>query len=179
MAPTTVTRRIFLRVSALAGGGLLIATHVDAAAEWLAQAPAAFTPNAFIKITADGVITIVAKNPEVGQGIKTSLPMLLAEELGVDWGSFRIEQADLDEQKYGRQNAGGSTATPTNWDPLRQVGAAVREMLMTAASQEWGVPMAECSAASGRVTHRTSFRRGSRTIHLSRPPVEQPLIGNH
>ena len=152
-------RRSFLRVSALAGGGMLVAAYLDPATHVLAQGPGqAFVPNAFIKITPDNVVTIISKNPEIGQGIKTSLPMILADELGVPWASIRIEQADLDETKYGRQNAGGSTATPTNWDPLRQVGAVVREMLVGAAAQEWGVPASECAAADARVSHRASGR---------------------
>ncbi len=111
----------------LAGGGMLVAVYLDPVARVVAQGqapPQAFVPNAFIKISPDNVVTIVSKNPEIGQGIKTSLPMILADELGVPWAGIRIEQADLDETKYGRQNAGGSTATPTNWDPLRQVAAS-------------------------------------------------------
>ena len=109
-------RRSFLRVSALAGGGMLVAAYLEPVARIVAQgAGQAFIPNAFITITPDNVVTIVSKNPEIGQGIKTSLPMILADELGVPWAGIRIEQADLDETKYGRQNAGGSTATPTNW----------------------------------------------------------------
>src|SRR3970040_1901671 len=150
-------RRSFLRVSALAGGGMLVAAYLDPVTHVLAQGPAqAFVPNAFIRITPDNIVTIVSKNPEIGQGIKTSLPMILADELGVPWASIRIEQADLDETKYGRQNAGGSTATPTNWDPLRQVGAVVREMLVAGAAQEWSVPPSECAAADARVSHRAS-----------------------
>ena len=104
MATPTVTRRNFLRVSALAGGGLLIATQFEAPGELFAQSPAAFTPNAFIKITPDGVITIVAKNPEVGQGIKTSLPMIIADELDVEWSRVTVVQGDVDA-KYGGQLA--------------------------------------------------------------------------
>jgi isoquinoline 1-oxidoreductase beta subunit len=155
-------RRAFLRVTALAGGGMLIATYFDPVTNVLAQAPAqppaSFVPNAFIKITPDNLVTIISKNPEIGQGVKTSLPMIIAEHLEVSWNNVRIEQADLDELKYGRQNAGGSTATPINWDPLRQVGAAVRDMLIAAAAAEWNVPAAECSASAGRVTHRSTNR---------------------
>ncbi len=155
-------RRSFLRVSALAGGGMLVAVYLDPVARVAAQGqapPQGFVPSAFITISPDNVITIVSKNPEIGQGIKTSLPMILADELGVPWASIRIEQADLDETKYGRQNAGGSTATPTNWDPLRQVAASVREMLVAAAAQEWSVPASECVAADASVTHRASGRK--------------------
>ena len=106
-------RRAFLHVTALAGGGMLVATYLDPLAGLLAQGrrdPGTFVPNAFVKITADNVVTIMSKNPEIGQGIKTALPMLIAEELEVPWEDVRIEQADLDPTKYGRQNAGGSTA---------------------------------------------------------------------
>jgi isoquinoline 1-oxidoreductase beta subunit len=159
MATAALSRRSFFRVSALAGGGFLLATQLDPVADLFAQAPATgFAPNAFIKITPDGVITLVAKNPEVGQGIKTSLPMLLAEELDVDFKDIRLEQADLNPQAYGPQNAGGSTGTPTNYDALRRAGAVARQMLVAAAAQTWGVAESECTTASGRVHHRSSNR---------------------
>src|SRR6202795_5043478 len=112
-------RRSFLRVSAVAGGGLLLSVYLDP--KLLGQAPqgpppANLTPNAFIRIAPDGVVTITAKNPEIGQGIKTMLPMLIAEELDVDWANVHIAQADNDPKVYGRQFAGGSTATPLHWD---------------------------------------------------------------
>jgi isoquinoline 1-oxidoreductase beta subunit len=159
MATLTVSRRSFLRVSALAGGGMMLAVHLDIIADVFAQGrPAALSPNAFIKITPDGVITIVAKNPEVGQGVKTSMVMLIAEELDVDFKDIRIEQADVDAARYGPQNAGGSTATPANWEPLRRVGAAGRQMMVAAAAQTWKVPEAEITTRSGRVNHAASNR---------------------
>jgi isoquinoline 1-oxidoreductase beta subunit len=118
-----------------------------------------FSPNAFIRITADGTITVMAKNPEIGQGVKTMLPMLIAEELDVPWESITIEQAMSDPAKYGSQVAGGSTATPVNWEPLRRAGAAGRHLLVGAAAQALGVPAAELTTGGGAVHHHASRRR--------------------
>jgi isoquinoline 1-oxidoreductase subunit beta len=154
------SRRAFLKVSALAVGGVLFHGIVPVTARAAADADtiSGTTLNAFIRIAPDGIVTITAKNPEIGQGIKTMLPMLIAEELDIDWNDVRIEQADLNTAKFGEQFAGGSMATPLNWDPMRRVGAGARQMLVAAAAQIWGVSPAACRTGSG-VVHNTMSSR--------------------
>ena len=160
-----VSRRQFLRVTGIAGGGMLLATYIpflDTASAAFGAEPslADFTPNAFIRITSTGAVTIIGKNPEIGQGVKTMLPMLIADELDVDWKSVTVEQGALDTERFQpAQFAGGSNCTPQNWLPMRRVGAAARAMLVTAAAQTWGVPESELTTANGVVTHRGSNRR--------------------
>jgi isoquinoline 1-oxidoreductase beta subunit len=154
----SMDRRTFLRVTSLAGGGFFLGMYARPRASAQQRGGAPPTPDAYIRIAADGTVTIMSKNPEIGQGIKTTLPMLVAEELDVDWSSVRIEQAMLDDSKYFAQVAGGSTSTPTNWDPMRRIGAAARQMLVTAAANKWDVPESEVTTESGRVYHRKSNR---------------------
>ncbi|MGH7477160.1 MAG: molybdopterin cofactor-binding domain-containing protein [Longimicrobiales bacterium] len=174
-------RRQFLRVTALAGGGMLLGTYIDFLGDGGAHAlepGAEATLNAFIRITPDGVVTIIAQNPEIGQGVKTMLPMIVADELDVDWQSVRVEQAPLDTTKYERQYAGGSTATPNHWTPMRRVGAAARVMLIAAAADQWAVPASELTTASGVVRHERSGRSAtygelaSRAAALPPPDLE-------
>ena len=156
------SRRAFLKTGAAVGGGLLLHAVVPGlarAAGAESEAHGATMLNAFVSITRDGSVTIIAKNPEIGQGVKTMLPMLIAEELDVDWQDVRTAQADLDSARYGQQVAGGSMATPLNWEPLRRVGAAGRQMLVAAAAQSWGVPADECSTAQSVVHHAKSGRK--------------------
>src|SRR6204780_2331380 len=163
METTLVSRRSFLRVTALAGGGLLLASYIEPLTEVLAQfgPPVTLLPASFITIAPNGSITIIAKNPEIGQGVKVMLPMLIAEELDADWKDVKIEQGDLDSAKYGIQIAGGSTATPINWEPMRQLGAQCRQMLIGAAAQKWSVPASECTTTASRVHHEASKRSAS------------------
>jgi isoquinoline 1-oxidoreductase beta subunit len=157
---TDVSRRDFLRFGAVAGGGFFIASYLEpfGTLEKVGRklAPADASLNAYIRIMPDGMVTIVGKNPEVGQGIKTMLPMLIAEELDVDWKNVRVEQGGLDSKNFQGQVAGGSSATPSNWLPMRQVGAAGRMMLLSAAAATWNVPVSECDTDKGIVRHAAS-----------------------
>jgi isoquinoline 1-oxidoreductase subunit beta len=179
LTQSAVNRREFLRVSSIVGGGLLLASYVEtaeAATALLGRASAdgTFAPNAFIRMTPDGIVTIVAKNPEIGQGVKTMLPMLIADELDVDWKTVRIEQAPLDTDRFEEQWAGGSEATPINWIPQRRVGAAARTMLVTAAAQTWNVPASECRTSAGAVVHAASGRTLKYTDLLSKAATLTP-----
>jgi isoquinoline 1-oxidoreductase subunit beta len=157
---TPIDRRVFLRVTALAGGGLLLGTCLDPMAEAHQQSGApstTFVPDVFVSIASDGTVTIMSVNPEMGQGVKTMLPMIVADELEIDWKDVTVRQADLDP-KYGAQFSGGSLAVANNWTPMRLAGAVGRQMLITAAAQTWSVSETECVASSGRVHHRQSGR---------------------
>jgi isoquinoline 1-oxidoreductase subunit beta len=114
-------------------------------------------PSDFVSIAPNGIVTLTAKNSEIGQNVLNTLPMLIAEELDVDWKDVKIVRADADN-KYGPQFTGGSSATPMNWEPMRQVGAAGRQMLIAAAAQTWDIAATECSTASGRIHHKASNR---------------------
>jgi isoquinoline 1-oxidoreductase beta subunit len=153
-----ISRRSFLQMTAVAGGGFMLGLYDRPCLR--AQEPGGppLVPQAFIRIAPDGIVTIMARGPEIGQGVKTMLPMLIAEELDANWKSVRVEQADLDEAKFGPQFAGGSMSTPFGWEPLRRVGAAGRQMLVAAAAEKWSVPAAECSTEPGRVVHASSGR---------------------
>jgi isoquinoline 1-oxidoreductase subunit beta len=159
-ADAAISRRVFLSVSAAAGGGMLLSVGIpqlaDASVPQLPDTKPGSSAdiNAYVNISADNVITITSKVPEIGQGIKTSLPMIIAEELDADWSTVRIVQAPLDGKLYGAQFAGGSFSTPLNWDPLRRAGAAARAMLVAAAAQKWRVSAAECTTSAGKVLNK-------------------------
>ncbi|MEY3894932.1 MAG: hypothetical protein RLZZ214_451 [Verrucomicrobiota bacterium] len=152
---TNRDRRNLFRISALAGGGFLLGSwNTDAA-----EVAAAFSPNAFIRITPEGAVTILSKIPEIGQGVKTSLPMIVAEELDVPWEKVTVDQAPVKQSAFGNQTAGGSMSTPSNYDRLRRMGATARTMLVEAASHEWKVPAGECETNAGEVVHKPTGRK--------------------
>lgn len=160
------SRRNFLKQSLIAGGGLLIGFNLGnsklAAQGIFSNASitnAATDFNSYLSIASDGLITIFSPNPEIGQNIKTSFPMIVADELDVDWAKVKILQAPLDNNKFERQVTGGSGAIPHSWKRLREAGATARQMLMEAAAQRWKVPFAELSTADSMVIHEASDRK--------------------
>jgi isoquinoline 1-oxidoreductase beta subunit len=161
LVKTKLNRRSFLKVSSAAGGGMILGFN------WMATARPMVHPmdevaeewmdiNAYIKISDSGLVTIMSPNPEIGQNIKTAMPMIVAEELDVDWKNVVVEQAPLDTDKYSRQIAGGSQSIRQGWNGLRMAGAAGRNMLMEAAAQQWKVPVSELSTEKGVIQHKKS-----------------------
>ena len=156
-----IDRRTFLKLTGFAGGGLMLAfSSADkfAHAYMINRPGETFIPNGFIQISSDGQILIYAKNPEIGQGIKTTLPMIVAEELDADWADVRVETAPTNKAVYGRQASWGSMSIRTSWDQLRRAGAVARAMLVSAAADEWGVPVSSCQTGASQVTHSASGR---------------------
>jgi isoquinoline 1-oxidoreductase beta subunit len=187
-ASARIPRRDFLKNSAAIGSGLCIAAYIpELAARPLENSPASgtvFAPNAFVRIAPDDSVTIIANHSEMGQGIYTSLPMLLNEELEADWSRIKVEPAPVDaaynHTVYGIQMTGGSTTTPSEWERFRKMGAMARLMLVDAAAQKWNVPTSECSVEKGVVLHKASGRKatyGSLVAAASQltPPANIPL----
>jgi isoquinoline 1-oxidoreductase beta subunit len=170
MPRLAVTRREFMRISAALGGGLLIGVQLDNraradaadAATAAAAADSMFAPNVWLTITPDDVVSIRVASSEMGQGVMTALPMLIAEELDADWDTVRAEFAPINpafaNPIFGRQQTGGSTAVRGYWHTLREAGAVGREVLLTAAARTWGVPVETCHAEHGQVSHGDSGR---------------------
>ncbi len=150
-----VTRRDFLVATSAAGAGLVIGLYLPSRR----GGAKAFAPNAWLKITPDNHVTIVAARPEMGQGVRTSLAMVVAEELEVDWAKVQVEPAPLNRALYGDQSVGGSASVKESFEPLRKAGAAARDMLLTAAAARWGVLKSGCRADQGSVVHTASNRR--------------------
>lgn len=176
LADTKLSRRTVLNIGAGATGGLLLGFSIGGGAREAHAARGDFEPNAFLSIKPNGRITIMAKNPEIGQGVKTSLPMIVAEELDAAWADVDVEQSAIDQERFGVQFAGGSRSTPTNWTPLRQAGATARAMLVEAAARQWRVSASECTTADSAVIHEESGRSlgyGELARRASRLPVPE------
>ena len=153
------SRRNFLKTSLLAGGGMLVGFNLLNACKSEAQLPLDISKlnfndfNAFIKISDEGYVTIFSPNPEIGQGVKTAMPMIIAEELDVAWDKVSVAQGIYDPKNYHRQVAGGSQSIRSGWDALRQTGATTKQMLVNAAAITWGVEPHTCSASQGIITN--------------------------
>ncbi|MFP6805859.1 MAG: molybdopterin cofactor-binding domain-containing protein, partial [Pseudomonadales bacterium] len=170
------SRRSFLKLTGMAGGGFVLASVLPAIqsdAEDLGSLVGSVELNAFIKVSSDGRITIYSSNPEMGQGIKTALPMIIAEEMGAKWEDVEVLQSEVDAERFGRQGAGGSTTIPRSFDLMRQMGASAREMFIGAASIAMELPRDELKAAESAVSH--SSGRSLSFGQLAALAVKQPL----
>jgi len=176
---TKYNRRSFLKVSTAASGGFVLGFNwlmsCTPTAEQLQQMPEAwFDINAFLKIGDNGIVTIISPNPEIGQNVKTSMPMIVAEELDVDWKNVIVEQAGLNTKKYKRQLAGGSQSIRQGWQSLRMAGATARRMLMEAAAKQWNVAIDELTTANGSIMHSSGKEIGYGQIASAAANVPVP-----
>ena len=162
-------RRQFMKLTGLVGGGLMLSFTLPRAS----AASGPLQPNGYVRIDADGIV-LFAKNPEVGQGVKTSLPMIIAEELDAAWQDVTVEQSAIDANLYGAQFAGGSMSIPMNWTTLRQAGATARAMLVGAAAKQLGVPAEELTTMDSQVIHKASGRKLAYTA-LAAEAAEMPV----
>ena len=176
----TFSRRSFLKSSALASGGMIIGFNLFNACKPEAKLPIDLSAlnyndfNAFIKISEEGKVTIYSPNPEIGQGVKTSMPMIIAEELDVLWDDVLVVQAPLDTKNFQRQMAGGSQSIRFGWEPLRQTGATAKQMLINAAAARWGVDASECKAKNGVITNAKGDKLGYGDVVLEAAVLEVP-----
>jgi len=160
-----LNRRSFLKVSALAGGGMVLSfswlagCKPTGSEELLAMPKEWFELNSYIKIGENGVVTLFSSNPEFGSNIKTSMPMILAEELDMDWEKVIVEQADFYPERYNRQFTGGSQGIRQGWKPLRTAGATARAMLIAAAAQTWKDLAGEITTSLGSLEQKLSGKK--------------------
>lgn len=163
---STLDRRSFLKVSTAAGGGIVLgfswlaSCTPDVLTEELELPEEWVEVNAYLKIGDNGVVTIMSQNPEIGQGVKTSMPMIVAEELDADWSKVIVEQAGLNTDNFDRQVAGGSQSIRQEWNRLRQAGATARHMILMAAAAEWNADISELTTDQGVVYHKSSGKSG-------------------
>ncbi|HXL70166.1 MAG TPA: molybdopterin cofactor-binding domain-containing protein, partial [Rhizomicrobium sp.] len=182
--PLPLQRRGFLKLAGAGGAGLVLGFYLPSDAHADTETPqtageASKSPviNAFVRIAPDNTITIYSKAPEIGQGLKTSFGLIIADELDADWNHVVIEQAPINTKVYGYQGAGGSTSIPRAWDQLRQAGAGAKAMLIAAAAKKWNVNPAEITAQDSRLTHQASERSatyGSLVADAVKMPVPDP-----
>ncbi|MBX2961782.1 MAG: xanthine dehydrogenase family protein molybdopterin-binding subunit [Cyclobacteriaceae bacterium] len=179
---THYNRRSFIKVSATAGGGLVVGFNWlmsscspgDEKLGGLALPDNWFDINAYLKIGNNGVVTIYSQNPEIGQNVKTAMPMIVAEELDVDWGKVIVEQAPLNSEKFNRQVAGGSQSIRQEWKALRTAGATARRMLMEAAAQQWNVPVTELTTENSTIKHSSGKSIGYGEVASLAATLEMP-----
>lgn len=160
----TFGRRSFIRNTFLASGGLMLGFSLTASGKAHPMMASAmpdewFEINAYLKIAENGMVTIMSTNPEFGQGVMTSMPMVVAEELDVDWKNVMVEQAAFNPEIYTRQFTGGSQALRQGWQGLRMAGATARQMLKEAAAKAWNVPVAEITTEAGVLSHKNSNKK--------------------